>query len=73
MEVWVQFQGSPCWMCCGHNDTRDTFFSDYFKFLPLITILFMIHIASSIIFGMVNRNIRGAAVPRDVLVSRLDN
>ena len=73
MKVWVRFQGSPCWMCCGHNDTRDTFFSDYVKFLLLITILLMIHIASSVIFGMVNRTIRRAAVSRDVLVSQLEN
>jgi len=73
MEVWVRFQDSPCWMCSGYNGMRDTFFSDYVKFLLLITILLMIHIASSVIFGMVNRTIKGAAVPRDVLSSYLEN
>jgi len=48
MEVWVQSQGSPYWMCCGHNVTRDTFFSDYVKFLLVITVLLIIHIVSSV-------------------------
>jgi hypothetical protein len=47
------------------------FLSDNIKFLLLITILLMIHIASSVILSIGNKQ-SAAAVPRDVLSSHLD-